>query len=134
MKVRIEIGSNHVIIQKRIRKKPFTPLNVSYERLLPIIHDFPKFKCPARIQTDPSQRIKSLWCDYHRDHGHETDKCRSLKFMVANLKVGHLIRYVKEPNQGVELGQAVNRITVDLTTSTESRPTINYILGSLFDN
>ena len=68
----------------------FTPLNVSYERILPIIHDLLEFKWPALIQTDPSQKNKSLWCDYHRDHGHETDKCRSLKFLVEMLiKEGH---------------------------------------------
>ena len=62
----------------------FIPQNISYERLLLIIHDFPEFKWPAPIQTDPSQRNKSLRCDYHRDHRHETDKCRSLMFLYTS--------------------------------------------------
>ena len=46
---------------------------------LPIIPDLLEFKCHALIQTDPSQRNKSLRCDYHRDLGHETDRYRSHK-------------------------------------------------------
>ena len=60
--------------QKKREPPQFTPLNVSYERLFPIIRDLPEFKWPAPIQMDPSQRNRSLWCDYHRDHGHETDR------------------------------------------------------------
>ena len=40
--------------QKKRELSQFTPLNVSYERLLPIICDFLEFKWPAPIQTDPS--------------------------------------------------------------------------------
>ena len=84
---------------------------------------------------DPSQRNQSLQCDHHRDHRHETDRCRSLKFMVEKvIKVGHLKRYVKEPDHGVELGQATNKITTDVITPKKSRLAINYILGGPFDN
>ena len=84
--------------QKKKKELPqFTPLNISYKKLLPIICDLPEFKWPTPIQMDPSQRNRSLRCGYHRDHGHETDKCRSLKFLVEKLiKAGHLRRYVKE--------------------------------------
>ena len=40
--------------QKKREPGQFTPLNISYERLLPLIHDLPDFKWPAPIQTDPS--------------------------------------------------------------------------------
>ena len=71
--------------QSHKKREPpqFTSLNVLYERLLPLIRDLPKFKWPVPIQTDPSQRNKSIQCDYHRDHGHEADRCRSLKFFVT---------------------------------------------------
>ena len=70
--------------------------------------------------TDPDESFpkkkKSLQCDYHRDHGHEIDWCRSLKFLVEKLiKTGHLRRYVKEGDNGEESGQAVDRITVGAT-------------------
>ena len=84
---------------------------------------------------DPSQRNQSLQLDHHRDHRHETDRCRSLKFMVEKvIKVGHLKRYVKEPDHGVESGQPTNKITTDVTTPIKSRLAINYILGGPFDD
>ena len=69
-------------------------------------------------------------CDYHRDHGHEIDRCRSVKFMVENLvKVGLLRRYIREIDHRVESEQAADRVTVVMVASSESRLTINYILG-----
>ena len=99
--------------QKKRELPKFTPLNISYEKLLPIIRDLPEFKWPAQIQADHSQRNKSLQCGYHRDHGHKTDRCRSLKFLVEKLiKAGHLRRYVKEVDHREESGQATDRITI----------------------
>ena len=60
---------------------------------------------------------------------------RSLKFLVENLiKVGHLMRYIREIYHGVELRQVANKIIVGTTASSESRLAINYILGSPSDN
>ena len=121
--------------QKKREPPQFTPLNVSYERLLPIIRDFPEFKWPAPIQTDPSQRNRSLRCDYHRDHGHEIDRCQSLNFLMEKLiKATHLRRYIKEIDQGPELRQDADRITVGAVAPPESRPTINYVLGGPSDD
>ena len=55
--------------------------------------------------------------------------------MVEKLvKAGHLRRYVRELNHRVESGQAMDKSTTDVTTLTESRPSINYILGGLSNN
>ena len=63
------------------------------------------------------------------------DRCRSLKFLVEKLiKVGHLRRFIREIDHWVELGQAVDRITASTATPSESRPTINYILGGPSDD
>ena len=87
---------------ERKREPPqFTPLNISYDKLIPLIRDHPDFKWPTPIQSDPAQRNQSLRCDYHRDHGHETNQCQSLKFMVERLiKASHLRRYVRETVRG----------------------------------
>ena len=99
---------------------------------MPIIRNLPEFKWPASIKTDPSQRNKSLRCEYHRDHGHETDRCRSLKFLVEKLiKAG---RYIRELDHGVELKQAVDKITAGVAVLSESRSATNYILGGPFDD
>ena len=50
--------------------------------------------------------------------------------MVEKLiKVGDLRRDVRKLDRGVGSGQATDRITTGVITSTESRLTINYILG-----
>ena len=83
----------------------------------------------------PLKEKKSLQCNYHRDHGHETDRCRSLKFLVEKLlKARHLRRYIKEPDHGVESRQAVDIITVGTIVPSKSRPAINYILSGPSNN
>ena len=42
--------------QKKREPLQFTPLNISYERLLPLIRNLLDFKWPAPIQTNLSQR------------------------------------------------------------------------------
>ena len=109
---------------ERKREPPqFTPLNISYDRLLPLIRDHPDFKRPTPIQSDPAQRDQSLRCDYHRDHGHETNRCRSLKFMVE--KSIRVRRYIRETVRVAEAAPAVERIVVGAEFPLEPWPTIN---------
>ena len=84
---------------------------------------------------DPSQRNSSVQCDYHKDHRHETNRCRSLKFLVGRLiKAGHLRRYFREVDRGAESGPLINIITTGVAVLPESRPSINYILGGPSDD
>ena len=95
----------------------------------------PDFKWPAPFQMDPSQRNPSLQSDFHRDHEHETNRCRSLKFMVEILiRAGHLRKYIREVDREEEPVPTTGRITIGATTSLESRLTINYILGGSLDD
>ena len=114
--------------QKKREPLRFTPMNITYKRLLPLIRDMSDFKWPAPIQTDPSKRNPSLWCDYHRDHGHETNKCRSLKFLVERLiRAGHLRRYIREVDSEEEPAPTAGRITIGVVALPEPRPIINYM-------
>ena len=121
--------------EKKREPPQFTPLNISYDRLLPLIRDHPNFKWPTPILSDPAQRNQYLRCDYHRDHGHETNRCRSLKFLVERLiRAGHLRRYVWETIRGAEEAPAFERIAASAELLPEPRPTINYILGGPVDD
>ena len=113
----------------------FTPLNIPYDRLLPIIRDHSDFKWPLPMRLDPQQQNQSLRCNYHRDHGHETNRCRGLKFLVEKLiRVGHLRRYIREPVRGAETAPAVERVIAGVELPSEPRPAINYILGGPTDD
>ena len=75
---------------------------------------------------DPSQRNSSVRCN----HGHETNRYRSLKFMVERLiKVEHLRRYVREVDRGAESRPPAYRITSSTAVPSKSRLAINYKLG-----
>ena len=76
-----------------------------------------------------------MWCDYHRYHGHETNRCRSLKFLVERLiKAGHLKRYVREGDRGAKSGPSADKITTVEVAPSESRLAINYILEVPIDD
>nr|CAN81923.1 hypothetical protein VITISV_016003 [Vitis vinifera] len=75
----------------RPERPPFTPLSLSYEKLLPMIQDLSDFRWPRPQGTDPSTRDHSKRCAFHKKHGHTTETCRSLQYLVERLiKAGHL--------------------------------------------
>ena len=123
--------------QSEKKKDPpqFMALNIAYDRLLPIIRDLPDFKWPPPMRASPDQRNRSLRCDYHRDHGHETNHCQSLKFLVEKLiHSGHLRRYLREPTRRTTAAPTADKAVVDIKHASEPRPTINFILGGPADS
>ena len=118
--------------QAEKRKVPpqFTPLNIAYDRLLPLIRYLPDFKWPLPMRVGPDQRNRPLRCDYHRDHGHETNHYQSLKFLVEKLiRARYLRRYIREPINGVTAAPTADTVIVDTEHSSGPRQTINFILG-----
>ena len=82
------------------------------------------------MRANLDQRNRSLRCDYHRDHSHETNRCQSLNLLVEKLiRVGHLRRYIWEPTRGTETAPAVDRAISGVEHPSEPRPTINFLLG-----
>ena len=113
----------------------FTPLNISYDRLLPLVRDHPEFKWPQPMRENPDQRNRLLRCDYHKDHNHELNHCQSLKFLVERLILaGHLKRFIREPTQGTETAPATYRAIIATEHPSEPRPAINFVLGGPIDD
>ena len=84
---------------------------------------------------EPPLEKPVMRCDYHRDHGHETNGCRSLKFLIERLiKVGHLRGYIREDEREEDPTPTTGIITIDGVAPLESRPAINYILGGPLDD
>jgi hypothetical protein len=53
------------------------------------------FVWPTPLGGDPSKRDPNKYCSYHRDKGHMTERCYSLKQHLEELaKAGHLRRYL----------------------------------------
>ena len=129
--------------QKRPQEQPekkreppqFTPLNISYDRLLPLIRDHPDFKWPPPMRANLDQRNRFVRCDYHLDHGHETNHCQSLKFLVERLIwVVHLRRFIRELTCRTETSPTTDRAIVATKYPSESRATINFVLGGPIDD
>ena len=86
-----------------------------------------------RVGSD--QHNRSLRCNYHRDHGHETNNCQSLKFLVEKLiRAGHLRRYLRGATSGAPAIPAINRAVAEIEHALEPWPTINFILGGPADS
>ena len=109
-----------------------TPLTVSYEKLLPMIRELSDFKWPEHLKMNPAKKDHNRKCAYHKEHGHTTDQCRSLHYLVEKLiRAGHL-------NQHVHLGARGGEISRSQASEAPSAPiaprvVINYIHGGPLD-
>ena len=54
-------------------------LNVPLDQVFMQIKDDPSLKWLEKMKGDPNKRNKNKYCCFHRDHGHDTDKCYDLK-------------------------------------------------------
>ncbi|RVX09997.1 hypothetical protein CK203_013068 [Vitis vinifera] len=80
----------------RPERPPLTPLSISYEKLLPMIQDMSDFRWPRPLGTDPSKRDHNKKCVFHKEHGHTTETCRCLHYLVERLiRAGHLKQYLR---------------------------------------
>ncbi|KAK3001473.1 LOW QUALITY PROTEIN: hypothetical protein RJ639_020890 [Escallonia herrerae] len=107
--------------------KNLTPLNARPSQILHEIKDKEILERPEKMRSAPSQRDRNLWCHYHNDHGHTTDKCESLKPAIeALIKRGHLRGYVNRRNEKREATPLAGREEV-----RENAGVINTISGGI---
>ncbi|KAK3035677.1 hypothetical protein RJ639_032549 [Escallonia herrerae] len=107
--------------------KNLTPLNARPSQILHEIKDKEILERPEKMRSAPSQRDRNLWCHYHNDHGHTTDKCESLKRAIeALIKWGHLRGYVNRRNEKREATPLAGREEV-----RENAGIINTISGGI---
>uniref|UniRef100_A0A2N9F8W7 Integrase catalytic domain-containing protein n=1 Tax=Fagus sylvatica TaxID=28930 RepID=A0A2N9F8W7_FAGSY len=87
----------------------YTTFKEPIYRLLPLIKDKPYFEWPPKMPGDPATRETKPYCNYHRERGHLTERCRAYKYHLEHLvKNGHLKQFVdesKSPHQNVEVAR-----------------------------
>ncbi|RVW72597.1 hypothetical protein CK203_050608 [Vitis vinifera] len=104
----------------------------SYEKLLPMIQGLSDFRWPRPLETDPSIRDRSKKCAFHKDHGHTTETCRSLQYLVERLiKAGHLKQYLRSDTGGRDASQHHNSGAPRAPVAPKA--VINYINGGPSD-
>nr|CAN82272.1 hypothetical protein VITISV_006243 [Vitis vinifera] len=98
----------------RPERPPFTPLSIS------------------PIGTDPSTRDRSKRCAFHKEHGHTTETCRSLQYLVERLiKAGHLKQYLRSDTGGRDASQ--HHSSGAPRAPATPKAVINYINGGPSD-
>nr|CAN82831.1 hypothetical protein VITISV_005335 [Vitis vinifera] len=85
----------------RPERPPLTPLSISYEKLLPMIQGLSDFRWPRPLGTDPTKRDHSKRCAFHKEHGHTTEECRCLHYLVERfIRAGHLKQHLRSEAGG----------------------------------
>jgi hypothetical protein len=75
----------------------YTVFNQPIYRIMGDIKNEPFFMGPAPLAGDPTRRDPNKYCSYHREKGHMTEKCFTLKKHLDDLaKAGHLRRYISD--------------------------------------
>ncbi|RVW77300.1 hypothetical protein CK203_050122 [Vitis vinifera] len=116
----------------RPERPPLTPLSISYEKLLPMIQGLSDFRWPRPLKADPSKRDHSKKCDFHKEHGHTTEECRCLHYLVERLiKAGHLKQYLRSYAEGRNTSQ--NHNSGAPRAPAAPKAVINYINGGPSD-
>ncbi|XP_050290483.1 uncharacterized protein LOC126728741 [Quercus robur] len=87
--------------RKRDDKGPqtvrFTPLVMPVDKILTQIKDEHNLKWPRPLHSSPNVRDKNKYCQFHKDHDHNTEDCRDLKEQIEELiRKGKLQKYVKK--------------------------------------
>jgi hypothetical protein len=75
----------------------YTVFNKPIYRIMGEIKNEPFFIWNAPLAGDPSRRDPNKYCSYHRENGHMTERCYTLKQHLEELaKAGHLRHYIGE--------------------------------------
>ncbi|GFZ21568.1 hypothetical protein Acr_29g0007300 [Actinidia rufa] len=72
-------------------------------------------KWPGKIKTNPLQRNRNKYCEFHKDHGHNTEDYFQLREQIVNLiKRGYLRKFVADRlrHDSLERGYADNMPTI----------------------
>jgi hypothetical protein len=81
------------------REFKWTPLNTSVSEILMQIQDDPTLRWPQKMRADPDRRSRAKYCDFHADHGHDTEECIILRLEIEKLIKMESLRSLW-PNRG----------------------------------
>ncbi|KAK6164140.1 hypothetical protein DH2020_001004 [Rehmannia glutinosa] len=67
------------------RFERYTPLNTFKNEILMYIRDKDYVKWTSKMRTPANKRSRDMYCRFHRDHGHDTKGCETLKNEIEDL-------------------------------------------------
>ena len=86
---------------KQARFSNYAPLNATKSRILDEVLQAALILLPRKFQNPPNVGM-SKYCRYHRNNGHTTEECETLRDKIEEMiRAGHLKHYI----QGTEGGE-----------------------------
>ncbi|XP_028069015.1 uncharacterized protein LOC114271600 [Camellia sinensis] len=83
----------------RRTNKKYTELTEPINAVMSKIQHLSFFKWPSKMVSPPDTRRRDKRCEYHKDHGHETESCYALKDHLEELvQDGWLQQYIRKGN------------------------------------
>ncbi|GAA0169066.1 hypothetical protein LIER_43836 [Lithospermum erythrorhizon] len=103
---RLRVRSSR-IEEGRIRKPQelmfnnYTHLRTTVGKVYAQVEDKKIYSRPQKIKAPPNRRDHKKYCEYHKNHGHDTDECRILNSEIERLvRRGQLKEFVKADQCG----------------------------------
>ena len=91
---------NRLRDRKQARFSNYAPLNAPKSRILDEVLQAELIAPPKRFQNPPNADL-SKYCHYHRNNGHTTEECKTLRDKIEELvRAGHLRHYVRNTTEG----------------------------------
>jgi hypothetical protein len=82
---------------KKFKDYNFTPLNAEISEVLMEIKKDPAFREPQKIPGNPPYRNAGKYCDFHKQAGHYTEGCVTLRLLIEEFIMnGKLVRFLGE--------------------------------------
>ncbi|KAF5932811.1 hypothetical protein HYC85_028982 [Camellia sinensis] len=79
--------------------KKYTELTEPISAVMSKIQHLSFFKWPSKMVGPPDTKKRDRRCEYHKDHGHDTDSCYALKDLLEeSAQDGQLQQYVRKRN------------------------------------
>ncbi|XP_028109323.1 uncharacterized protein LOC114308026 [Camellia sinensis] len=94
-------NEQYQVDSRRTRRsdKKYTEWAEPISMILFKVQHLPFFKWPSKTMGPPNTRIRDKRCEYHKDHGHDTDSCYTLKDHLEELvQDGWLAQHIRKNN------------------------------------
>ena len=89
------LGPPQPELQQRYPPRQFTPLTALVSQVLREVQHEKYLRWPSQMRIDPTKRYMTKYCEFHRDHRHQTDDCIQLRKEIKYLiKRGYLRCYL----------------------------------------
>ena len=89
------LGPPQPELQQRYPPRQFTPLTALVSQVLREVQHEKYLRWPSQMRIDPTKRYVTKYCEFHRDHRHQTDDCIQLRKEIKYLiRRGYLRRYL----------------------------------------